>query len=791
MKFSKQIATSLLMAGFFLSAPDSFSQVNTNEPVRGPVYSATIRGPGPDEGAVAMKGMVVTVGGRKDAYLCYDADLLRVSMAWTGAFLDFGNTINQIAWPPPPKVKGTPVFRTKAVPGWAAGQDLKDPRSPAQGPLPKDFAHYQGLYVNGDNVVLSYKVGTTEILELPGYEKLGELGVFTRTLKIDPSRDGLTLNVCELTGQSDAGQIRTLQAGAGQYVVAGNPKMAVGVLGAPKNLKFDVGADGLRIQFVGKSARCQIKVLVAAITSDTDVEAFIATLKNSSVPGDIAKLCKGGPSRWTETVSTKGTVAAESKEAYVVDTLTEPLKNPYHSRTFFGGFDFFSDGRAAICTFHGDVWLVSGIDQSLEKIVWRRFATGLFQPLGLKIVKDTVYVLGRDQITILRDLNKDGEADFYENFNNDTVVTANYHEFCLDLHTDTAGNFYFAKGAPWEPEVTSPHQGTLIKVSKDGSKMEIVATGFRAPNGMTVGPKDQITVSDNQGHWMPSSKVSWVEKGGFYGMTPSAQRELKLFRDGTNFMANPSDPLDRAKFKFKGWETNSPSPENYDQPLFWLPMNMDNSSGGQVWVTSDNWGPMKDKLLFMSYGKCTLFEVMLDKAGEKQNAALVQFPIKFLSGVMRGRFNPKDGQLYLCGLRGWQNSATKDGGFYRVRYTGQPVRLPTGFKASQQGLELEFPTALDPKSAGDAANYSAERWNYKYNGGYGSQEYSVDQPDQRKHDKPEIKSARVSSDGKTVTLEVADMKPAHQYKIKFSVDAADGTPVSHEVYGTIHQLNAK
>ena len=65
---------------------------------------------------------------------------------------------------------------------------------------------------------------------------------------------------------------------------------------------------------------------------------------------------------------------------------------------------------------------------------------------------DKIYVLGRDQITRLHDLNNDGEADFYENFNNDTVVTPNYHEFCLDLQTDSKGNFYFSKGSPWTPD---------------------------------------------------------------------------------------------------------------------------------------------------------------------------------------------------------------------------------------------------------------------------------------------------------------------------------------------------
>ena len=73
---------------------------------------------------------------------------------------------------------------------------------------------------------------------------------------------------------------------------------------------------------------------------------------------------------------------------------------------------------------------------------------GLFHPLGLKIVDDEILVLGRDQITRLHDLNKDGEADLYENFNNDVQVTPNFHEFAFELQTDPQGNFYFSKGGP-------------------------------------------------------------------------------------------------------------------------------------------------------------------------------------------------------------------------------------------------------------------------------------------------------------------------------------------------------
>ena len=35
-----------------------------------------------------------------------------------------------------------------------------------------------------------------------------------------------------------------------------------------------------------------------------------------------------------------------------------------------GGFDFFPDGRAAVCTFHGDVFIVSGLDRELDEASW-------------------------------------------------------------------------------------------------------------------------------------------------------------------------------------------------------------------------------------------------------------------------------------------------------------------------------------------------------------------------------------------------------------------------------------
>src|SRR5262249_500750 len=243
-----------------------------------------------------------------------------------------------------------------------------------------------------------------------------------------------------------------------------------------------------------------------------------ATLVNTSAPpGDLEPLRKGGPPHWPERPVTHGRLGTNDGP-YAIDTLTEPDRNPWHSWMRFGGIDFFPDGkRAALCTWSGDVWIVSGVDGDLKDLTWQRMATGLFQRLGLQIVDGQIYVLGRDQITRLHDLNGDGEVDFYENFNNDCMTSEHFHEFALDLKLGPDGNFYYIKCACHGLPASHPHHGTLLRVSRAGSKLEAVARGFRAANGLGVGPHGEFTCIDNQGYWMPGNRINWIKPGGWYG----------------------------------------------------------------------------------------------------------------------------------------------------------------------------------------------------------------------------------------------------------------------------------
>ncbi|HEX8912948.1 MAG TPA: DUF6797 domain-containing protein [Humisphaera sp.] len=770
---------------------------------RGSYLINTLEAP---DGNVTYKGVLVKLGPNDDAAVCFDTELMRMSVGWvrgqaageaTPAWAGLIDPRNSTAFTafhggPPmvgvysatkaPKGKPGPAktapaemvrFATKPVPGWAVGADASfaDPRTPPKqqpnvklGPLPKNVAHWKGLYVNGDKVVFHYTVGATPVWESPALVGTGADVAFARHLHVGPSDKPMSLAVVDLDGADGAES----PSGTGTYFLK-KGKAAVGAHLAgrvPSGTSISTHSAGssaarkpaIVLTIPPHAEPVVIRVLVwGGLADDIGKLAKLAGTTGEASVEDPLPLTKGGKPRWGDPITTAGKVGT-GDGVYVVDTITPPEGNPFKSLVRFSGFDFFPDGKsAALCTIGGDVWVVSGIDEKLEKLTWRRYATGLFQALGLKIVDGKVYVLGRDGITRLHDLNGDGEADFYENFNNDTQVTTNYHEFCLDLQTDAAGNFYYPKGSPWPPDVKSDHQGVMFKVSKDGGTLEPIATGLRAPNGTGMGPGDLLTASDNQGHWEPACKVSWIRPGKFYGMVPAAHT------------------ADKSK------------PTTFEQPIFWLPMNRDNSSGGEAFVAGGKWGAPDGTMVHLSYGMSRIFLCPLQKVGDTlQGAAVSMEGLKFDSSCMRARFSATDGQLYLCGLKGWQTNAGRDGAFHRVRYTGKPVTLPVGFAVHANGIEITSGAPLDKAAAADAGGWAVEQWNYKWTGNYGSPEFSPKDESKKRHDEVEVKKVRVSDDGRTVFLEIDGLGKVDQMKItNKDLKDASGKPVKWEIFNTI------
>jgi hypothetical protein len=220
-----------------------------------------------------------------------------------------------------------------------------------------------------------------------------------------------------------------------------------------------------------------------------------------------------------------------------------------------------------------------------------------------------------------------------------------------------------------------------------------------------------------------------------------------------------------------------------------MPQNADNSSGGQTWVIDDRWGLPKGTMIHTSYGAAAILHVMHEDVDGQVQGGVYRWPLTFATGIMRGRFNPADGQLYVSGLKGWQTRGSRDGAFQRVRYTGKPPRLPVALHVHKDGLRLTFTDPLDEETAADPDSWSALQWNYKWSGAYGSRQWSVTNPDQQGFDTLEIKSARLLPDRKTVFLEIDHLAPVMQMQITYNFKAADGQETEGDIFNTIHALS--
>ena len=449
----------------------------------------------------------------------------------------------------------------------------------------------------------------------------------------------------------------------------------------------------------------------------------------------LAALTRGGPAQWPQVLETRGTLGNGSP--YALDTIEPPFQNPWKSLLFFGDHDFLPDGTAFLCTMQGDVWRVDGLDDSLASVRWRRVASGLHHALGLVVTDGHVHVLGRDQITRLHDLNGDGEMDFYECVSNNYTTSPAGHDFIAGLQRDASGRFYTVSGK----------QG-LLRIAPDGARVEVLATGFRNPDGLGLSPSGLITIPNSEGEWVPASMICEVRPGGFYG--------------------------------YGGPRQNQPP----DLPLAYLARGLDNSSGSQVTVTSDRWGPLNGQLLHFSYGAGTHFLVLREQVNDQAQGAVVPLPGDFRSGVHRGRFNLKDGQLYVSGMAGWGTYTPDDGCFQRVRYTGDPVQIPVAFHMHENGILVTFARPLDRAIAGDPKNQFAQAWNYRYGAAYGSPELSPRHPGTSGHDSLAITSATVLGDGRTLFLELPEIQPVNQLHLHLKVDP--GPP--RDLFVTVHKL---
>jgi len=718
MKFLLPIALSLVCSAAF-AADEPYQRMDF-----GPTLFWTYQ-VAPDN--LAQKGLAVRLdegaGGvsKGRAWMVYDHDTLRVATATTGDFVDWKGIGFDGSHGTHTSLTGERQFTNPVGPGWASPEgSWADPRPAGRdqrryGPLSREWAHYEGTYLYGGQAVIAARIGGTRVLESPGWIDAGATPVFTRTLNVGASKKPLLLRVAPNT-------VQVALVGDG-------------------SLRRE---DGFWLAELPSAAKTRLFISRAAAA------ALAALTKTATAPLDLEPLTHGGPPRWPGEVTTTS-VPGRPDGAFIADTFPLPTENPWNSWMRPGGFDFTPDGQAALlATWNGDVWRVDGLMSAAPApLRWRRIASGLFQPLGVKFRGDDVFLTCRDQLMRLRDLNGDGEADYLESFNNDHQVTEHFHEFAMGLQTDAAGNFYYAKSARHALPALVPHHGTLLRVSADGQRTDIVADGFRAANGVCLNDDGTFFLTDQEGHWTPKNRINRVRAGRFYG---------NMF--GYSSVTNSAD-------------------EAMEQPMVWITNAKDRSPGELLWVPEDAWGSLGGSLLNLSYGTGRAFIVPHEEIGGQWQGAVCELPLPaFPTGIMRGRF-ATDGALYTCGLFSWAGNATAPGGFHRIRRSGQAACVPLAVHAAKGTLSVTFSDPLDPASVKPVA-IAMKVWTLKRAASYGSNHYG---------EHPfEITGARLSADARTVTVDIPSLAPAQCYELKLNLLTPGGATVARSLHGTIHQL---
>lgn len=730
----------------------------------------------------ASRAVAIQLGGR--AYAAFDPDLLRWAVAWEGDFVsmkgvaqvsyhDFFNKNDGF-----PEILGDPTMATGIYPGWTQEnpkfEDVRTSITEADslkwGPLPSSYGRYKGIYTHGDKVILHYSVGEekTDIYEMPSADDFAT-GLFTRTIRIEPFQKKLYNVIGEF---EDITAFEEKDGWLHVYHDAGDHEEGerdVALIRVHSKEEKDAKLAVIDNRYVVLELLPQDKESIFQIQFWDGPEALqdIAKGKGMKLKAEFPAFEKGGKPYWKEKVYTAGQVAPDTA-AYVLDELTLPLPNPWSRNFRAADIAFFKDGRAAVLTFSGDVWILNKINDKLNKLEWQRFASGFFEPLSLQIYEEKIYVYGREGVVRLHDLNKDGNADYYENFAADVVQSIDSREWAGDMTIDDEGYVYLAKGGGTIPEgfasiaderpkgfrASSVHAGTILKISPDGEETEIFSTGLRVPF-MGLHPSTGfVTISDQQGNYVPATPIYHAEKDDYFGVIPADH-----FHKG----------------------------EDIKKPITWIPHRIDQSSISQLWLTGDKMGPLDNSLIHFSFGRPGVFTVLVDSLGQHLQGGVVYNKADYPAPVLKGSVNPKDGQLYIAGFNLWGSNSNGISALTRLRYTKKPYYLPTAFQVGKQGLVLTFSEKLDEESVKDIHNFEVKRWNYKRTAKYGSGHFLLN-GEPGEETLPVLES-HLGSDGKSVLLVLPNMTEVMQMELNYTLKNKSGESFSNEFYFTVNDAS--
>lgn len=445
-----------------------------------------------------------------------------------------------------------------------------------------------------------------------------------------------------------------------------------------------------------------------------------------------------------------------------------------------GAFQLMPDGKLAVATRRGEVWMISDPQaKEVKASQFKRFAHGLHEVLGLAEKDGWLYVTQRCDVSRIKDTNGDGVADVFEVVNDGWEIGGDYHEYGFGSKFDKEGNLWVVLCLTGSFSSEFKYRGWGLRITPEGKLIPSVS-GIRSPGGIGFNADGDLFYTDNQGPWNGTCELKLLQPGKFVGH-PGGFKWYDLPETQAAMGKKPQEPVSGSRFAAEAKKI----PE-YLPPVIMFPYaKMGQSASGVACDTTGKFGPFKNQMFVGDQTFSTVMRCYLEKVNGRYQGACFNFRSGIGSGTLPLEFT-LDGSMFVGGTnRGWGSRGNKPFSLERLNWTGKVPFEIQEMHARPDGFELVFTEPVDPETAGKSDSYKMSSYTYIFQASYGSPEVDPSEP--------KIESATVSPDGKRVTLKVqglveGNVHELHADGVRSAADLGKRPLLHPEAYYTLMQI---